>query len=72
MLGWRPCPAQGGSLVTYRSLALQQEIENYYIDQGLLLPVYHKVWCYAPAPSWGIAGVVPSLPAGDPPPTNWF
>ena len=37
------CKLSGGSLATYRSLALQQEVEKYYIDQGLLFPLWHKV-----------------------------
>jgi hypothetical protein len=41
--GGTPACHQGGSLATFRSLAVQQEIESYYIDQGLLLPVYHRV-----------------------------
>ena len=37
------CKLKGGSLITYRSLALQQEVEKYYIGMGLLFPYYHKV-----------------------------
>jgi hypothetical protein len=37
------CKLKGGSLITYRSLALHQEAEKYYIGMGLLFPFYHRV-----------------------------
>ncbi len=43
------CRLAGGSLITYRSLALQLEVEKYYIDMGLLFPFYHRV---RRAPGW--------------------
>jgi hypothetical protein len=50
------CRLEGGSLATYRSLALQLEVEKYYIDQGLLFPFYHRVGCCCllPRAPWAV------------------
>jgi hypothetical protein len=37
------CRQAGGSLVTFRSVAQQQEVEQLYVAQGLLFPQYHRV-----------------------------
>ena len=49
------CRLAGGSLVTHRSLALQLEVEKYYIDMGLLFPYYHRV---SRPPGWLAGGMV--------------
>ena len=53
------CKLSGGSLVTYRSLVLQQEVEKYYIDQGLLFPFWHKVSqaCWVASQACGICAL---------------
>lgn len=37
------CRQSGGSLVTFRSLAQQEEVEQLYVSLGLLFPLYHRV-----------------------------
>lgn len=36
------CTRQGGSMVSYQSAFEQAEVEGYFVEQGMLLPTYHK------------------------------
>ncbi len=38
------CMSQGGQMVSFQSLEEQQEVEDAYIDMGILIPGWHKAY----------------------------
>jgi hypothetical protein len=47
------CNSLGGHLVSWKGMAEQVEVEQYYVNYGVLLPSYHKgYWTGLTAESW--------------------
>lgn len=47
------CQSQGGHLASYTTLEEQQEVERYYVNNGMFFPLYHiAYWIGLRATAW--------------------